>query len=251
MRSSVSLVLNDYSGFIGLNTNTQDFQLYVMQPEEIVALFSDSTTYDAIYAYPQVVAGGFREPPVFSGKISGDQSLTLQAEIVTNEFPKTCLTWFASKLLPASYIAKDRIEFAADKEHGFGRGTCRVTTLECIRHDGSDASFARKLIAVENRPALFLKIRDRSGAFYPDIAIFFPDKVSGMTHQPVKNGEAFVLAKEGTWITQELLRDIIDSFNYLVNTSLYSEGNNLYSTNYKTPIESGISRLIVERNRLD
>jgi len=144
-----------------------------------------------------------------------------------------------------------------DNEHGFGPGTCRVTTLQCLYPDGREAKLAKKLVAVEDRPALFLKIRNQSGGFHPNVAIFFPDKATGTTHKAVKFGEAFLLAKRGETpneavvLTPELLNDIMTTFHWLVNTSLYKAGNNLYSTYHKQAIDTMMPQPIFERNRLD
>jgi hypothetical protein len=242
---------------VGLNTENEEFARHVMRPKEIAAFFADEASFDAIFAYPQAVANGFNAPPVFAAEMCCDKLLVLRADIVTNQLPKDCLTWFATKLLPDEYTAKDKVEFVADAHHGFGPGTCRVTSMACLYPDGREATFAKKLVGVENRPALFLKIHNQYGGFHPNVAIFFPDKAEGTTHAAVKFGEAFVLAKQGTsykdavLLTSELMHDIIETFNLLVNRGLYKKGNNLYSTNYKTEIESLQPRLIVERNRLD
>lgn len=252
------VVVNDYSGFVGLNTHVEDFSDYVMLPADVKAFFANEAKCDALFAYPKAVANGFDTPPVFAAEACFDKIFTLRADIETNQTPKDCLTWFASKLLPDEYLARDRIEFAADAAHGFGPGTCRVTTLQCLYLDGREAKFAKKLIAVEDRPALFLKIRDHvNGGFHDNVAIFFPDKATGATHKAVEFGEAFLLAKQGNTpneavvLTPELQQDIITTFNLLVNTSLYKTGNNLYSTTSKLPIESALPQLIYDRNRLD
>mgnify|MGYP003641791669 CR=1 FL=1 len=244
--------LTDYAGFVGLN-QVAELPAHVMMPEEVQALFANAARYNALYAYPQAVANAFNEAPVFSVVAIDQDSMLLQAENTTNDYPRDCLTWFAAKLLPDEYIARDRIRFETDAAQGFGSGTCRITTEQCLRPDGRSADFAKKMIAVTNRPGLFLKIRNCHGGFYDDAAIFFPDKAEGVTHQAVKFGEAFVLHKEGLMLEREFLIDVQASFNLLVNTSHYARGNGLYSTHYHQPIDEHVSRPILEaqRNRLD
>jgi len=63
------VVADDYSGLVGLNAQVENFQQYVMQPNDVQAFFANGAEYDALFAYPQAVANGFDAPPVFAAEI--------------------------------------------------------------------------------------------------------------------------------------------------------------------------------------
>lgn len=230
-------MLSQYRGFVGLNVDAENFDADVMLPAEVLALFQENSKYEAWFAYPEPVANGFETPPVFFAVVATADNFILQADIESNQQPRGCLNWVASKLLPDNYSARDHLHFTPDAANGFGPGTIRITTRECLYPDGSEASCAKKLVSVENRPGLFLKIRDANGEVMPNVTIFFPDRATGLSHRAVRFGEAFVLARQDIVPSDELFVAISHTFNRLVNHALYTQGNNLFYIPNKKPIE--------------
>ncbi len=122
---------------------------------------------------------------------------------------------------------KDHIEFFTDAEKGFGVGAFHITSIDCRKTNGKEASLTKMMLAVINRPGLFLKVKTSAGDFYEDVAIFFPDKVNGCSHKPVQYGEAFVLIPEENPLSAELIENISNTFNKLVKKS-YGKDEGLY-----------------------
>lgn len=214
-----------YSGFIGLNTNIDNFKASVMQPAEVCELFSNSQCFDAPFVYPFLPADGFKQPVIFSGENITDQSFTLKAEIVTNDRPKSLASWIAGKLiLPDAFVMKDHIQFFHEPDNGFGRGAFHITSVACETLDGLTATCAKACLSVENRPGLFLKIANQQGGWYSNAAIFFPDRAKGLMHKAVQFGEAFVLTQQGCEISNNMLEDIRAAFDLLVKRSYGEEG---------------------------
>jgi hypothetical protein len=243
-----------YTGFVGLNTGIDDFSDYVMQFVELSEIFANGTQFDACYAYPKTVAQGFNEPPVFSALEIYEYAMKIQADIHTNQ-QAGCIPFFARLALPERYRARDHLLFSQHPDAAFGAGTCYVTTVDCLLPDDTKAVSAEKKIAVAYRPALFLKVPvgGLANTFYPNMLIFFPDRVSGLSHLPVRNGEAFALVRHGYALTDAMLADLNATFNALVNTKKYKWGNELYSTTTKLPLAQELvdDELLRARNKLD
>lgn len=218
----------NYSGFVGLNTNAPQFADHVMHPDLIHKMFAKSRRYQAHYVYPLLPADGFEKPVVFSGSAQADGSLVLKVEIVSNKRPRTWSGLFTSYILPAEYIMKDELKFVANDN--FGQGSFLITSIASVRPNGEEASFAKLLLSVENRPGLFLKLVDAYGEFYPDRFLFFPaqTQTQGFLHKSVQYGEAFILVKEGVKLDQACIKDIENNFKLLVN-NLYKEQGDLYN----------------------
>ncbi len=239
-----------YTGFVGLNTWIDNFSEYVLTFEEVNELFANGVAFDAPYAYPKTVAQGFDEPPVFSALAIKDNAMTLQADIHTNQ-QAGCLPFCARLVLPERYRARDHLVFLERPDAAFGPGTCHLTTVDCLLPDDTKAASAEKKIAVVNRPALFLKVPvgGQANTYYPNMIIFFPDKVRGLSHLPVRNGEAFVLLRHGDEMTEAMLADLHHIFQTLVNTTKYKCGNDLFSTTTKQPIAQELARGELSRAR--
>ncbi|HTM63431.1 MAG TPA: hypothetical protein VL360_02880 [Gammaproteobacteria bacterium] len=229
-----------YWGLQGLNTDLQEFENYVMHPDVVRNFFAGDKHYEAAFAYPKAVEDGFGESPIFSQDVATAEGMLLQAKIHSNSHPASCLTFFANLLLPKSYTAKDEVRFVTDEANGFGEGTVRITTRDCLRDNNKEAWLARHLIAVRNRPGVFLHVTNDAGEAYDNIAIFFPAQATGLTHSPVKNGEAFVLVQQGAVLTDAVINDIKNTFDKLVKKS-YGNDNGLYSVNSHMPVEQCIS----------
>lgn len=235
--SFFSVSPDTYTGFVGLNTTAPGFRNYIMQARDIRGLFADGKRYVARFVYPCAVADGFNQPVIFSSNESDDNGIKLNAEITTNRAPASWLTWFASKaILPQSYTMTDSIQFAVPRE-GFGSGTVRISSVDCVGDSGKQASIAAYCLSVANRPGLFFKVKNREGNYHRDVAIFFPDKADGMMHRPVQYGEAFVLLQEGIAPDADLICDINATFNQLVKRS-YGENQGLYCVETHRPIET-------------
>ncbi|MDR3491303.1 MAG: hypothetical protein P4M12_04565 [Gammaproteobacteria bacterium] len=219
---------NNYSGYIGLNTETDNFNDYVMRCDEIIKLFANGQKYQAPFVYPKLPADGFQKPVIFAAEnITGDDGFNLLATITTNKKPKSWMGWLASLMLPSAYIMKDHIEFFTDMQKGFGAGAFQITSVDCRTPNGEEAPLTKAMLAVTDRPGLFLKVKTSADEFYNDVAIFFPDKVSGCTHKPVQYGEAFVLIPEGNLLSAELIENISNTFNKLVKKS-YGKDEGLF-----------------------
>ncbi len=229
---------DDYHGFIGLNTTVEGFDERVMQPEQVMALFAGKAMHDAVWAFPESVAGAFEIPPVFFGKTNKNTPglLNLCAYITENEHPSGCLGKIASIFTPARFFAIDNLTSAPDLALGFGPGTLRVNTVTCLYPDGKEAAVAHALFAVKNRAALFLRIKHPDGSFIPGVTMFFPDQPHELSHFPVKYGEAFILVNRGTVLTPELKKIVNDDFNLLVKKSYGEDASQLFSTDTQKPI---------------
>lgn len=130
--------MQSYRGFIGVNYDIADFDAHVLLPDEILHMFSENQKFEACFAYPEPVANGFETPPIFSAVVNTHDNFLLQAEIESNHQPRGCLNWLASKLLPDQYTARDHLQFQPDAAQGFGPGTVRITTRDCLYPDGSE-----------------------------------------------------------------------------------------------------------------
>lgn len=227
----------NYTGFVGLNTDAENFSDHVMTRADVAQFMGQKNAkFDASYAYPENVAGGFQTAPIFSaGNIQEGVGFNLIAQLATNRRPKNTLQFFACICLPRNYEAEDRIDFVTDDEHGFGEGTCRINSLRFTKANGSNAWLANKLLAVQNRPALFLRVFNHDGSVNPDVVIFFPDHTEEATHKAVQYGEAFVFVRQGVAKTAELKQAILNNFNYLVKKS-YGDTNGLTDVNEHTPL---------------
>lgn len=234
--------VNPYSGFVGLNTEHPDFASHVIKPDEIMNYFKKDQHYNqrytAPYVYPYLPSDGFDKRVIFSAECLFSDTLTLRAAVVSNRHPATFGGWLAGKILPSAYTMKDFIQFKTNANNGFGEGSFTITTIACEYPNGKPAAFAKSMLGVANRPGLFLKIAKQDGGFHEDAMIFFPDKSTGLSHSSVKNGEAFVMVKEGVEITPELNQDIIASFNKLVKRS-YGEHQGLYFIDTHLPLQAG------------
>lgn len=220
--ASVSVQDNPYSGFQGLNIDTEGFQAQVMSHDDIRVFFVDGRQYHAPFAYPRTVAEGFNEPPVFSALVE-ENGIQLTGSLVTNEHPTNCLGSLAKIMLPTAYIAHDHLAFL--EEPGFGPGSVRISSERFNYPDGREATLAELMLGVNNRPGMFLKIADSSqGGSYTDMAIFFPAQVSGLGHYPVRHGEAFVLVAADLVLDDQRISDICSSFDRLVRKSYGDEG---------------------------
>lgn len=230
-----------YWGLRGLNTDLPEFDRHVMQADAVRNLFAGvKKQYNAAFVYPKAVEDGFGKSPVFSQDIAAPDVMLLQAKLQANKHPASYLTFFANLLLPKSYTAKDEIRFVTDEKNGFGEGTVRITTRDVLRENNKAAWLAKHLLAVRNRPGVFLHVTNAAGEAYDNIAIFFPAQAEGLTHSPVKNGEAFVLVQQGACLTDATINDIKNSFEKLVKKS-YGDDNGLYSVTDHIPIEQCIS----------
>lgn len=223
----------DYSGFVGLKTQDSDFSDFVMQPEEVKKLCVGAT-FTAEYVYPFIPSDGFNKPVTFTGELVGDD-LIFTADIESNRKPKSCAGRIASWLLPAEYKMRDQNRFFSAP--GFGKGSVHITTIAAEDHQGHPAKLTKFLLGVENRPGLFLKIGSMHGEFYQDMMFFFPAQATGVMHQSVKFGEAFVLVKQGVELTDIMIHDITSSFNKLIEKSYGDE--TLYSLRTHESIEEG------------
>lgn len=248
---SLRLVMSEYSGFVGLNTETEDFSWHVMQPEELIEFFKDHAPMEAAYAYPEAVASAFGRAPIFTvSDIQPGYGFNLRATIHSNPEPRGCAQTSASFFLPRDYVAEDQVTFAADDTASFGRGTCRIDSTQVNHQSGQKACMAKWLLGVKNRPAVFLKVRNPDQSIHPNVMIFFPDKPNEFSHYPVRFGEAFVLVKQGTHLTQELKQTIFDNFSLLVKQS-YGVGNGLYDTAEHDLLESSLQRQCGYQGGLD
>lgn len=225
--------MKDYRGFVGLNTTVEGFQMAVMQPKEI-SCFLRGRHFDAPFVYPWLPADAFGEPVVFSMVDEGTTGFTLEARITKNKSPKI-LSSLALFPFPKEYIIRDRIEYFNDMAQGYGSGSFKITSLCATNSNGTKARLVEVLVGVKERPGLFLKVSNSEGVFYDNVAIFFPDKVDGMTHKPVCFGEAFVLTEKGLEMTPKMLGDIQTTFDRLVKKSYGQEG--LYSVNHQIALE--------------
>ncbi len=169
--------------------------------------------------------------------------MNLKAEIETNKKPKTCPGWFASKVLPSEYIMKDHLKFVEDESMGFDKGSFLITSIASEKPNGDEAKLAKCLLSVENRPGLFLKISDTSGAFYSDIVIFFPAQATGWMHKSVQFGEAFILVKKGIELDDVMIANIQENFSRLIKES-YKKGEGLFSLTTHEPIEPDLGVVV-------
>lgn len=219
-----------YSGFVGLNTGVTGFADQVMSPDDIRALFAGGREFVTPFAYPQIVAQGFDEPVIFRAAAT-DEGIDLTASIVMNTEPTDCSGRMAQCILPASYSARDNLVFV--DEPGYGPGSVRITSVGFT----PASTIAEWMLSVTNRPGLFLKIINSTiGSAYTDMAIFFPDHVGGLTHWPVRHGEAFVLVEGDVDLTHQRVADINASFGLLVRKS-YGDTNGLWQIQGNHSIE--------------
>lgn len=229
-----------YSGFVGLNTELENFEHFVLTPDVLPHLVNPQSKFNAAYAYPQDVAGGFASAPIFSGDNFVDGvGFHLHAQLKTNRKPQNLKQCLACFFLPKELEAEDDISYAADEANGFGPGTVRINSLQFTnKRTGKKSWIAEKLLSVQNRPGLFLAVFNEQNMVNTDVAIFFPAQVSGATHKPVQYGEAFVFVKQGIEIDATLKQNILYTFNLLVKKS-YGEDNGLYNVNTHTPLTAG------------
>lgn len=240
-----------YGHYKGINLNAPSFEDHIMRLDEVKRLFSNDVIYNALFAYPYLPADGFEKSPIFTTKVLNpkkdknkqkdkkpkakeENHLKIFSYITVNQEPKSEEAKYAQFALPKSFWMRDKFTFFKDE----GKGRFHVTTVE------SSHFMTKLLLSAKNRPGLFFKIkRETDALFYEDIAIYFPAQTkSKLQNKVVHSGQAFVLVKEDIALTAEMTKDIIKTFNALINDS-YNELGGLYHVDSHQPIERYLENL--------
>lgn len=215
---------------VGLNSEVDGFESLVMTKEDLGAIYEHE--YVAVAAYPKTVAEGLGEGPKMRF-FERDSQTVLHSDNHNLRFRqisglKTLLAWL---LLPSKYQFED----SCVHNDPVGPNTVTITTTAVKSKDFIRRLFAKSLLATQNRPGVFLKIRNAEGAFYSDMFIFFPDKAQGLSHRPVKDGEFFVLLEQNAQFTVDR-EDAVRVFYQNYVNEKYGEDNGAYEFDHKSRV---------------